>query len=61
MLGFAAMNRFWITPQFVRPLPTDDRHTWLGRLRKHVLAEQVLGLAVLAAVSILGTLQPAAF
>jgi len=32
---------------------------WSTRLRRHVLGEQFLGCAVLLAVSILGTMQPA--
>jgi putative copper resistance protein D len=60
MLAFAAVNRFWITTQFVGPSPPPDRALWLARLRKHIVAEQALGLLVLAVVSLLGTLQPAA-
>ena len=60
MLGLAAANRFWITPEItLSPLGNDD-NVWLVRLRKHVVAEQLLGLFILGLVSFLGTLQPAA-
>lgn len=55
MLGFAAVNRFWLTPQFTS---SQAASTALRSLKKHILAEQSLGLLVLAAVSWLGTLQP---
>jgi len=32
---------------------------WLARLRYHVLGEQFLGLIILLAVSVLGTMRPA--
>jgi putative copper resistance protein D len=32
---------------------------WLARLRYHVLGEQCLGLIILLAVSVLGTMRPA--
>ena len=58
MAGLAAANRFWITPPLRRPgeAATD---LWLRRIRRHLVAEQSLGLLVLGVVSILGTLQPA--
>ena len=58
MALLAAANRFWITPRLDEERsPTRGR--WLHRLRYHVVAEQVLGMGVLAVVSLLGTLQPA--
>jgi putative copper resistance protein D len=57
MAGLAAANRFWIAPALAAPSPQDPR--WLSRIRRHVAFEQALGLAVLAAVSVLGTIQPA--
>jgi putative copper resistance protein D len=57
MTMLATANRFWITPQLDRvALPSTG--AWLRRLRRHVVGEQVLGLLVLALVSVLGTLQP---
>jgi hypothetical protein len=32
---------------------------WLARLRKHIIGEQILGLAILLIVSILGSIRPA--
>ncbi|CEG10172.1 Copper resistance protein D [Afipia felis] len=61
MLALAAANRFWLVPS-MRKLRTDTAEEltrWSARLRNHVLGEQVLGSAVLLAVSILGMMQPA--
>lgn len=55
MLALAAANRFWLVP-LMSKIQTDAT----ARLRKHVLGELFLGWAVLLAVSILGTMQPAA-
>jgi putative copper resistance protein D len=56
MAMLAAANRFWVTPN----LATRDSASggWLRRLRRHVVAEQALGLLVLAVVSFLGTMEP---
>jgi len=51
MALLAGINRFWITPRLTS-------HALLGRLRRNVLAEQMLGLSVLALVAVLGTLEP---
>lgn len=59
MLGLAAANRVWITVALNIALPTDQTRPWLRRLRRHIAAEQALGLLVLAAVGYLGTLEPA--
>ena len=57
MLGFAALNRFWLVPSLTR---TAEGHDFaLAQLRRHVLGEQALGILVLVIVSIIGTMQPA--
>jgi putative copper resistance protein D len=56
MLMLAGANRYWITPHFMAVSPGA---LWLRRLRRHVVAEQALGVAVLALVSVLGTISPA--
>ncbi|GAA3844098.1 copper homeostasis membrane protein CopD [[Pseudomonas] carboxydohydrogena] len=61
MLALAVANRFWLVPSMSK-LRTDtagELAMWSTRLRRHVLGEQFLGCAVLLAVSILGTMQPA--
>lgn len=61
MLVLAAANRFWLVPalsRIARP-GEPDAASWRRRLRGHVLAEQLLGVAILAVVSLLGTMQPA--
>ena len=62
MLALAAANRFWLVPRMIetRAGASRDPSVWLGRLRYHVLGEQFLGLMVLLAVAVLGTLRPAA-
>lgn len=62
MLALAVANRFWLVPEMSRVTTrgVDESVTWSARLRKHVLGELFLGWAVLFAVSILGTMQPAA-
>ncbi len=57
MVSLAALNRFWIGPR-LNAADARDRAAWLGRLRRHVVAEQLLGFAVLAIVAWLGTLNP---
>jgi copper resistance protein D len=61
MLALAATNRFWLVPRMIetRAGRSGDPSVWLGRLRYHVLSEQFLGLMVLLAVSVLGTMRPA--
>lgn len=56
MVLLAVANRFWITPQIGRANSSSDGR-WLRRLRRHVVAEQALGLFVLAIVSFLGTME----
>jgi copper resistance protein D len=61
MLALAAANRFWLVPRMIetRAGRSGEPAVWLARLRYHVLGEQFLGLMVLLAVSVLGTMRPA--
>jgi putative copper resistance protein D len=60
MLALAAANRFWLVPRMIETRDDAGEPTvWLGRLRHHVVGEQSLGLLVLLAVSVLGTMRPA--
>jgi copper resistance protein D len=61
MLALAAANRVWLVPRMIetRAGAAGEPSVWLGRLRCHVLGEQFLGLMILLAVSVLGTLRPA--
>jgi putative copper resistance protein D len=61
MLALAAANRFWLVPRMIetRAGASGEPAKWLGRLRYHVLGEQILGLMILLAVSVLGTMRPA--
>jgi putative copper resistance protein D len=60
MLGFAAVNRLWLTPQLALPSKGAAQHKALGQLRRNTLVEIVLGLAIFAIVGALGTMHPAA-
>jgi putative copper resistance protein D len=60
MLALAAANRFWLVPRLIETRQdSGEPAVWLGRLRHHVLGEQFLGLMVLLAVAVLGTMRPA--
>jgi copper resistance protein D len=60
MLVLAAANRFWLVPRMIETrADAGELAVWLGRLRYHVLGEQILGVMVLLAVSILGAMRPA--
>jgi len=60
MLALAAANRFWLVPRMIETREdSGELAGWLGRLRYHVFGEQFLGLVVLLAVSVLGTMRPA--
>jgi putative copper resistance protein D len=52
MLALAAANRLWITPK----LESENGLAVAAKLRRNVLAELALGGAVVAVVSVLGTL-----
>ena len=53
VVGVAAINRFLIVPRIA------DGASGLGSLTRNVMIEQALGLAVIVAISVLGTLPPA--
>jgi putative copper resistance protein D len=55
MLGFAAMNRFWLTPR----LAGSPDHEALRRLTRNSVIEIILGFIIFAIVGVLGTLHPA--
>jgi putative copper resistance protein D len=59
MVGFAAVNRFWLTPQLASVTKTEARANALSALTRNTLIEIVLGLAIFAVVGVLGTLHPA--
>lgn len=59
MLALAVANRFWLVPSIGEVRSGGKPETPLRKLRHHVLGEQVLGLVILAIVSLLGTLPPA--
>jgi putative copper resistance protein D len=60
MVSVAAVNRFVLTPQVIRPTSCTLRpELAFQRLWRNVAAEQVLGLAIIAIVSVLGTVAPA--
>jgi copper resistance protein D len=61
MLALAAANRFWLVPRMIetRAGRSGEPAVGLARLRYHVLGEQFLGLIILLAVSVLGTMRPA--
>jgi putative copper resistance protein D len=58
MLALAAVNRLWITPALAKGAP--DGAVWRLRLKRQVLAEQVLAVLVLGVVAVLGDMDPAA-
>ena len=58
MLGLAITNRFWLVPSLGTDGEAGRRHA-LARLRRHVVAEEALGLIVILIVSALGTMEPA--
>jgi copper resistance protein D len=60
MLLLAVINRFWLVPSMSKARAGDGTSSvQTGRLRNHVLGEQLLGLMVLLIVSVLGTIRPA--
>ncbi len=58
MLALAVTNRFWLVPTLRSDSEAGQRRA-LVRLRRHVVAEETLGLLVIGAVSALGTMEPA--
>lgn len=62
MLALAVANRFWVIPALEKTATGETaagRTTYLRKLRNHVAGEQLLGMAILVIVSVLGTAQPA--
>ena len=59
MLTLAAIHRFWLAPQLQATLRRSaSAARVLGQLRVSLIAETALAVLVLAAVAVLGTLQP---
>ncbi len=58
MLLLAAMNRFWLVPALRTSSGRKQRAASLPRLRSHIVGEQLLGLLIIALVSVLGTQDP---
>jgi copper resistance protein D len=56
MIAFAAVNRFWLTPE----LTSTASDTAVRRLTRNATTEIALALVVFAIVGVLGTLHPAA-
>ncbi len=59
MLGFAAINRFWLTPQLAFSSENEPRLEALRQLTRNSVTEIALGLTIFAIVGVLGTLHPA--
>ena len=59
MLCLAASNRFWLVPALAKAATISQSDLALARLRRNILAEQILGVLVVGIVSLLGTLSPA--
>jgi putative copper resistance protein D len=52
------MNRFWLVPGLLAERRGLYNKACLLRLRYHVIGEQLLGVLIIALVSVLGTLSP---
>jgi copper resistance protein D len=59
MVGFAAVNRFALTPQLAGGAKSGAEPNALAALKRNTLIEIALGLAIFAIVGVLGTLHPA--
>jgi putative copper resistance protein D len=60
MVCVALFNRFALTPELLKPkAKTLMTETAFARLWRNVAIEQLLGLSIIAAVCVLGTLPPA--
>ena len=60
MLVYAAINRFWLTPDLALPSDNEARLKAMRRLTRNSGIEIALGLIIFAIVGMLGTLHPAA-
>jgi len=59
MVGFAAVNRFWLTPRLALPSGGAAQLETLRRLTRNSLIEIALALMIFAIVGMLGTWHPA--
>jgi putative copper resistance protein D len=59
MLVFAAVNRFWLTPQLAFTFENEVQVKALRRLTRNSVIEIALGFTIFAIVGALGTLHPA--
>jgi copper resistance protein D len=59
MLGFAATNRFWLTPRLALSSGNEPQLEALRQLTRNSVTEIALGLTIFAIVGALGTLHPA--
>jgi putative copper resistance protein D len=59
MLGFAATNRFWLTPQLAFSSENEPHLEAFRQLTRNSVIEIALGLTIFAIVGVLGTLHPA--
>jgi putative copper resistance protein D len=59
MLVFAAINRFWLTPQLVDSSGNARRLEALRQLTRNSVVEIALGFTIYTIVGVLGTLHPA--
>jgi putative copper resistance protein D len=58
MVGFAGLNRFFVVPTLLHPAATGTKRG-LRRLLVNLVAEQILGFAIILIVSLLGVSEPA--
>jgi putative copper resistance protein D len=59
MLCLAASNRFRLVPSLAKAPIIGQSDLTLTLLRRHIVAEQILGILVVGIASLLGTLSPA--
>jgi putative copper resistance protein D len=59
MLVFAAVNRFWLTPQFALSSGNEAQLAAIRQLTRNSVIEIALGFTIFAIVGALGTLHPA--
>jgi putative copper resistance protein D len=59
MVTFAAVNRFWLTPQLILSTESGSQLNSLRQLTRNSMIEIALGLAIYGIVGALGTLHPA--
>jgi putative copper resistance protein D len=59
MLAFAAVNRFWLTPQLAISPEDGAERKALRQLTRNSVIEIVLGFTIFAIVGALGTMHPA--